>query len=215
MNYQRLLYLAYDIAATTFVYGRLTELFQGTRGIQTSGSSTTITAVTSGVGTFSWARVGDFLWVSLLGVLTRRKVATVVSPDEITVDTAIDLTNGSGAWHYRQYDQGTGADDGAVPVHFLDPETLQVKVDINAVGGGTNNIEVRIESRAREDVNAWDIVSTTVYAVAGGATSITIPVRDVNQNAILATSIRVGLRFDVDAGGAVSDIDVAVLGVAA
>lgn len=214
LNYQRLLYLAYDIAATTFVYGRLTELFQGRGGVSTSGSSVTINAVTSGVGTFSWARPGDFIWFWLAGVPTRRTVATVPSPDQITVNTAIDLSTPTAAWHYRLFDSGTGADDGAVPVHFLDTETLQVKVDVNAVGGATTNLLVQIEARAREDVNAWDVISTTSYALAGGATSFFIPVRDANQNAILPSSIRVGLRVDVDAGGAVTDIDVALLGAA-
>lgn len=215
LNYQRLLYQGYDIGALTFVYGKCSDLFQGRGGVSTSGSSVTINAVTAGVGTFGSLRVGDIIWFMVAQVFQRRVVATVPSPDQITVNTAIDLSVATAAWHYRQFDAGTGANDGAVAVHFLDPETLQVKVDINAVGGVTNNIIIQIEARAREDVDAWDVVSTTTYAVAGGATSFFIPVRDANQNAILPSAIRVGLRADVDAGGAVTDIDVAVLGAAA
>lgn len=213
LNYQRPLFLAYDIASNAFVYGKMSDLLlQGRAGVQTSGASVTINAVTAGVGAFSSLRPGDFVWFPLLQVLTRRRVATVPSPDQITVDSAIDLSTPTAAWHYRQFDGGAAANDGAVPVHFLDAETLCVKVDINAVGGGSTNIEVQIQARAREDVDGWDTIRTVVYPVASGPVNEIIPVRNTDQNAILASSVRVGLRYDVADGGAASDIDVALMG---
>ena len=140
-------YRSYDPGASV-VYGRLGRPdglpVRGKWGVQTSGSSTTVTA-TDGTP-FAPVTVGStivFLSPRPDGKIVRR-VTAKASPTSITVDSAVTLAAGT-AWFWVPFKSGTAATDGwhlvtdlsAITV-FVDVETLAsttVVATIQAGGG--------------------------------------------------------------------------------
>jgi len=142
-------YKNYDLDATTYKYGRFRDQIQGVGGVKTTGSSVTVNAVTSGIGTFSGVKVGDLIVFYRSDTLIDvRKIATKPSNDQITVDTAVNLDNsgaGFGAWFFQSFDIGTTSADGWLPVQkFGSKKGVRVVIaTLNAAGG----MDVSIESK--------------------------------------------------------------------
>jgi hypothetical protein len=89
--------------------------------IETSGSSTTVTAVTAGTLPFDSLGVGDLIFVQTSTTNTDiRVVAAKASGDSITVDVAVDWSAGSGfTFSWRDLVCGTTANDGWIDVSGL------------------------------------------------------------------------------------------------
>lgn len=113
----------YDIDGGTATYCRLEgsngdpyATFKSGRGrIETSGSSTTVTGVNAADDVFTGINVGDVIYVNLDGVSTFRVVTVFTSVDQVTVDSAIDLSSGY-TWSYKSLQCGTSTEDGWIDV---------------------------------------------------------------------------------------------------
>jgi hypothetical protein len=104
-------YYQYDLASSAYVYGRLLGRRQGLAAIETDGSSTTVTASVDGSAPFSAVEVGDPLEIHSDQTVTLRRVATKTDDDEITVDTALNIT-ATTAWYHNPFRSGTAVTDG-------------------------------------------------------------------------------------------------------
>lgn len=141
-------YRQYDLDSTSFKYGRLRRARPGQGGIKTSGSSTTVDAITAGIGTFASVTVGDILLIYDRETKYERKVASVVSPDQITVDSALNIDNsGAGvpSWYVMPFEIGTADTDGWQSCEHLVQESKKVRIEapaIQAAGG----LDIQIET---------------------------------------------------------------------
>jgi len=109
-------YREYDLDALTYKYGRLGDsqgfAVQGKWGAATSGSSTTVTSLATGYA-FGPANAGDtIIFRTPPDTTTIRKIATKVSPQEITVDTAVNLGTAGVAWEFVPFRIGATDADG-------------------------------------------------------------------------------------------------------
>lgn len=119
----KIVFQDYDIQSGTVVYPRLSAPRQGGGAIETSGSSTTVTAVVAGSLPFALLGVGDMIMIrGKDGVVSRRNITAKASGDSVTVNSAIDLTGG---FHFEWRDlDTTGA---GIDVTGMD--ALQVHLD--------------------------------------------------------------------------------------
>lgn len=144
---QRWFFRNYDNASTTLTYGKFRSVVQGYGGVQTVGASTTVTAVTASIGTFSPVQVGDTIvfWVAEAPLV--RRVTAKASNDSITVSSSVDLsalTGGYAAWYFWPFLSGTGAESGWIKVDDLISKTLYLQFTTVAATGG---IDVQIQTR--------------------------------------------------------------------
>lgn len=114
--------------------------------IETSGSSTTVTAETAGDAPFTNVAVGDLLYITIGQTVYTRRVATRTSATQITVDAAIDTTGS--AWSWWDASCGATSADGWVGMTGAWAASWEIDViTLNAtsigyqvqckVGGGT------------------------------------------------------------------------------
>lgn len=163
--------IQYDVAVEqpTFTYCSM----QGTRGdpwqepipvaipIETSGSSTTVTAVTATTGPFTNVEVGDQIFVRRGGgtdVTDQRLVVAKADADGITVDVAVDWSDGF-EFSYLDLVCGTSAADGWINVTSVD--TIQMAVTY--VAGDMTGLDVVWECK---DANPY-ASPTQVYPGPG------------------------------------------------
>lgn len=159
----------------------------GTSGanIKTSGSSTTVTEVTSGALPFGLLAVGDQIFVN--GNI--RYITAKASGASITVDSAINIENGGNGypftWNKRSC--GTGASDGWISVSGLSRYFLSFHLNqMNAT-----SIEAKWECRNSTD----DTNPVNVYP--GTLTSGVCPGGTVASNACSYTAAGQNTRTDV------------------
>lgn len=143
----------YDVASATKTYCAVTggtgqdPFGQATRvstTVETSGSSTTITAVTATSGPFTNVSVGDVLYFQVSGAYVRRTVVTNADNDTVTVDEAIDLSAGAGyTFSYKTPVCGTTAADGWISVEGYSVALMQV----NYLAGDLDTLDVSFECR--------------------------------------------------------------------
>jgi hypothetical protein len=122
--------IRYDLDAAALTYCRVTGVggdpYGGVRQvpgklIETSGSSTTVTAVTSGALPFADLGVDDVIFVRTSTTnVDMRVVAAKASGDSITIDTAADWSAGDG-FQFTWFDTtcGTTAADGWIDMSAL------------------------------------------------------------------------------------------------
>jgi len=174
----------YDVASTSYIYCTTSALKPGTANIETSGSSTTVTAVS---GTpFESLAVGDDIQVTLAGVATRRRLTAKASAISVTVDSAInlDVDNGYG-FQWNDVTCGTAATNGWIPVSGLRNKAVQINLDtINAA-----SIEWKIQGRVKGGATAADITNETSWTAAN-AQVVVIPEE--------LDAIRVGVKVTTD-----------------
>jgi len=150
----------------------------GLASISTVGSSTTWSSVTLGTNAFTGVNVGDLLTVQLkVGDQTQsitRFVATVVSNDQITVNSAANLSSGFffEYWHVKC---GTTATDGWLDVSAY-PEKHFI-FQANANGAGGTGIDWRIQCRDNsfdtQPVQVFPATAGTFQSFASGSSGIT------------------------------------------
>ena len=136
--------------------------------IETSGSSTTVTAETVGDAPFTSVVAGDLLLITYGNATYQRRVATWVSATEITVDTAINTTGATWSWYKAAC--GATAADGWIGATGAWAMTFQVAVTtINATTIGYS-VECRVGGLAAVALSASTIATatTTSYTIGAG-----------------------------------------------
>ena len=165
---------AKDITDTSYSYCKFAGMngdpFQpmlGTGRIETSGSSTTVTAETAGDAPFTSVSAGDFLLITYGGVTYQRLVTARASATEITVNAAINTTGATWAWQKAAC--GATAADGWIGATGAWAMTFQVAVTtINATTIGYS-VECRVGALAAVAVSASTIATATTAAYTIGA----------------------------------------------
>jgi hypothetical protein len=186
---QKWFYQDYDLDATTYKYGKLSDWRQGWGGFSTSGSSTTVTAATAGIGTFAPLAVGDKVRFLIASGWVERVVTAVASPDSITVSSAIDASGGFSAWNYRSRSIGTAITSG---LHSL-AGLVDVTLYVNWVTKAADSIVLSIET-----VNQGDQLAHRLYdEITLSAAGVVLPF-DIED---AVHQLRVGVKAGSSAAG--------------
>lgn len=178
---------SYNILSATYTYGRYLEQIQGGKAVSTSGSSTTVSATTSGDKPFTGVAAGADI-VFVVGDTTYvRKVATKVSDDEITVSTAITLT-ACVSWHFTPFLSGTAVTDGWLAVQKYESKQVSLRPTVLADASGCSiSVEVKGFGLDTSPVQIYtkDFVTGTLTPPLDGEV-VLIPE--------LAAAVRVGIK---------------------
>lgn len=159
----------YDLISTSYIYCKYTGLsgdpfgspMPGPGLIKTSGSSTTVTELTTGDNPFAQVAAGDILFISVGGAISTRLVATRVSAAEITVDSSITLTGNSWSWMKRSC--GTTISDGWVDAGgFYNVTFTRTITTINAT-----SIQTQAECRLNDNPTVATIIVTDSSTTTG------------------------------------------------
>lgn len=181
----------YDLNATTYTYCVTAGTSsQGVGAIQTSGSTTAVTAVS---GTpFDPLSVGDQIEVTVSGSVLRRSVTAKASGSAITVSSAIDLTGGY-PWKWRSVSCGTASTAGWIGVGPTYSKNVKFEILTEASTGG---VDLSIECRFPGDG------SNPIQIYFGNYTGTTAPTNgDVIPIMENCTDVRVGMKWHTaDAG---------------
>jgi hypothetical protein len=208
----------YDLDATSYTYlwttGEQGYILGRDRAIATrittSGSSTTVAAVTASSGPFDLVAAGDeicFLLPQGSGpspaagnVRTCRKVTARASADSITVNAAVDIgTNSTGGvpFTFRTFATGTAAGSGWFPVSSYTGVSVQLMVSQISV---TGQIEFKIQCRGGGVDNApVDVYAEgmTQYRTGGyNAAQVDNDTIIVHNGVVLFSECRVGALID-------------------
>jgi hypothetical protein len=206
--------IRYDLDAAALTYCRVTGVGGDPYGaarqvpgklIETSGSSTTVTAVTSGALPFADLGVDDIIFVRTSSTnVDMRVVAAKADGDGITVDTAVDWSAGDG-FQFTWYDTtcGTTAADGWIDMSALSGDKIiEISWDqgdlatgllweVQCQSGGLDPKPVKVYPGDSSDCGSGTLTSgQCLYAVANvGTTSA----RDKILIPEFETSCRVGI----------------------
>ena len=202
----------YDVASATMTYCTLRgraqspwlEPIQSNVPIETSGSSTTVTAVTAGTNPFSAIAVGDVLIVYHDNTTDVRLVVAKTDADEVTVDVAVDWSAGY-PFSWLQTTCGTTSTDGWLNVEGFevvqmtvqyeagDLDTLDVAWFCKEKGLGANAI--RVYPGPSSDCGDGSLSGTVcTFASTGQGLTVRVPHNAFSQ-------CRVGLKYGSSDGG--------------
>lgn len=204
----KLFFLNYDNTvggAVPYLYGRLSERFQGFFGIKTTGAAVIIDAVTPGSAPFAPIIVGDYIQFQVGEVWsTRRKVLTKPSQDQITISGAnVNLGAGITSWYFHKAPVPGSTDaDGGHSIEGYDRVWVEFEIPTLAATGG---VDYRIEVRGRAPGALWAPSASAPPATIATAQNKAIEVLE------LIGSVRVGLKGNTDAAGT-DDITVLLTG---
>jgi hypothetical protein len=120
----------YDLDSASYIFvattgqGDLVLSGPRTRAVKitTVGSSTTVSAATAtqapfqGIIAGATGGGGDFLYWNIAGLTTARVITAKADNDNVTVDTAIDLSANAQTFSWRRLTSGTTTADGWVPL---------------------------------------------------------------------------------------------------
>lgn len=159
------LFYDYDLDnATDYVYGTLTGLSATPFGspirvdvaIKTTGSSTSVTAVTAATSPFAAVAVNDVLAVRRGdGTTDLRRVTARADADNVTVDTAVDWSAGF-AFGYYDATYGTAGTSGWTPVAQATRLQLEWHVkQLNVTGGILVRVQCRTNTLDTQPVTVW------------------------------------------------------------
>lgn len=128
---------------------------QGRGGIETSGTSTSISATTASQAPFAAMGVGDIMYIRPGGGAAESitKVTTWTSPTAIVVADAYDIPTSIASWGWFHKISGQAATSGAVPLN-KSSKTLFV---IQVTTLGSTSLDFRLEGRSGSglDDNVW------------------------------------------------------------
>lgn len=147
-NYKAVFVTAYDIDTADPIFCVTTgqngspwaapRIGSGTGGnnIKTSGSSTTVTEVTTDSLPFTLLSVGDQIFVNG----NTRYITAKASGASITVNSAVNIENGGSGYPFtwNKVSCGTAITDGWIPVADAREVTVKIQVDQLNVTGGIN-----------------------------------------------------------------------------
>lgn len=182
---------AYDIDDTSYTYGRFGEWTEASPSrIETSGSSTTVTAVS---GTpFELIGVGDEIRVEISGVQTRRVVTAKASSVSITVNSAINLDiDGGYKFEWRDFQVGTAATDGWIATGLASAVDVHLIVTTLVSDSITFSVECRGDGDATDSKQVFTDSYTSATFPDNGAVVV------VGE---ICSSVRVGVKVGTDAG---------------
>lgn len=192
---QKSFYYQYDMASTSYTYGKIGEQVQGRAGIKTSGSSTTVTASVANAGPFDPVSVGDILEIYVGETLSIRKVTAKASGDSITINSAITIgAAGTAAWYFRQFVNGTAATDGWHSCYMYEGKAVKLEYPTVAAGGGIDvSIQVKHFGLSTEPVEIYTVNFPSSGTTPNAAAEVVIP-----EN---AAAVRVGVKGNSDFAG--------------
>lgn len=183
--------------------------------VVTSGSSTTVSALTAGEEPFANVAVGDELTFVGMGGLPLdtagneyRLVTARASADSITVNTAIDIGTTGRTFTYRKRACGTAATDGWFYTGGWQDFTVYVQADQSDAGGG---VDVALYCEAFSSASGQTRVFQKTYSSYGDPSG---------RDAVTVTNYwdrcRLGIRLltsdPSDAGAAIEKISASVRG---
>lgn len=125
----------------------------GGNNIKTSGSSTTVTEVTSGSLPFTLLAVGDQIFVNG----NTRYITAKASGASITVNSALNIENSGSGYPFTWNDVacGTAITDGWISVSDASEVTVKIQVDqLNATGGINAKIQCKDNN---QDITVYQI----------------------------------------------------------
>jgi hypothetical protein len=185
----------YDLNATSYIYCVTVE-GRGPDGqrITTSGSSTTVTAVTG--SPFALLGVGDDLVVNNSGTSERRRITAKASDASVTVNSAVDWSNGAAGFpfNFKNITCGTTDEDGWVSATNLTEKEVKVLIETEASSGG---VDFSIECRGTgEDDEPAQLVAFNKTGVTSPTFAEVVPIPE------RCDAIRVGMKWGTADGGA-------------
>lgn len=203
----------YDVASSSMTYCGLLgrsgnawlDPIVSSVPIETSGSSTTVTAVTAGSNPFTNLAVGDVIYVVRdNGVREIRLITAKASADQVTVDTAVNWSDGF-PFSWMNNTCGTGADDGWIHVGGWQTVELTVQYiagDLDTLDvtwfckeGALGSSDIRVYPGPSSDCGDGTLSGTVCqFASTGQGLSVKIP-----NNAF--AQCRVGLKYGTTDGG--------------
>jgi hypothetical protein len=204
---QRTFFHKNDLSATTYTYCVTVE-GRGPEGLRitTSGSSTTVTAV-SGLP-FATLDVGDDLLVNNTGTLTtdRARITAKASGASVTVAAAVNWSNGGNGFPFTFHDLTCGATDtdGWVPTAGMVDKGVMVLIELETGTGGVDfSIECKYSGEADEpsQLLAFNKTGTTSPTF-----SEVIPIPEQ------CAAIRVGMKWGTADGAGPDSISAYFLG---
>lgn len=219
----------YDLDASDLTYCVVTGVdgsafgapMTGPALVETSGSSTTVTAVTASTNPFAEVSVKDIIMAKPSPGLETVNVVTVTakaSADSITVDTAVDWSAGSGlVFQWLKVTCGTGAENGWIDVSGFSFYTMEVQYNQGDLDGFDVQWECRESAIGSLANKVWPPTTTTDTSVCGGGTLTTGFCRFTTPGATARlavgsefpwTECRVGIKFQsADASEATTDLE--------
>jgi len=175
-------YLNYDLDSASYKYGKITGHHPGFGGVIASGLNTTVDAIVGGSAPFAPVLVGDYVWFQYGGAVLKRRVVTKPTNDRITVDSVIDLYNGTTAWDFLPFRIGTTDEHG-----WLSTEGLArafVLFDFDTIADA---VDVSVEVRGRAPGEKPKPVFDASYAAG-------TPLRKALEITELVGSVRLGVK---------------------
>lgn len=159
----------YD-APTTLTYGKFSQEIVGRKPAATSGSSTTITAVTAGDAPFAGLAAGSELHVDRDGTHDVVYFTPGVDDDTGTVDTAVNWETGpqgsSGRhFRFRHFLSGTAATDGWIGNRGF--KSVKIQMIVHSFNAGS--VTFSIEGRNKFPQSAATVITTQVFTATGSA----------------------------------------------
>jgi hypothetical protein len=143
---RRTLFVNYDVASASAIYGLYSDLIASAKPLKTTGSSTTVSEVAAADDTFANFVIGDILAVTRPnGNVDLRRVTAIGSiPDSVTVDSAVNWDQTGGfPFSYRRFTVGTGANTGWFSVGSCDEKDLTLYVTTINATSITFNVQGR------------------------------------------------------------------------
>jgi hypothetical protein len=187
-------------STVSYSYCWTSDPIQGTGRVKTTGSSTTVTTVSS-VSAFGGMTTGDEIFAKVGQTLVRRTI-TPHSSTQITISSAADWSNGGigYAFQWRHRVCGYSDADGWQPVDSV--EGVAVKIDLGDGSGtaltATGGLDVSVECRLAGDDGAApaQVLSLNMTSVLKPTHSQVVPISET------CSSLRVGFKWGtVDTAG--------------
>lgn len=188
----------YDLDSSSYIYCYTLGKDGNVRGdwlpgngfIKTSGSSTTTVSNTTSGAALNGISVGDELMIVVSGRFVRRYVTAAASVDSITVNSAWDLSSGTG-YYVRHRTCSTAATAGWFRVSELNSFSVEFKIQQMDAA----SIDVLIQCRADDASGATNDVFTRNYTGTGG--DVYVAPSELGQ---LGDECRFGMRVNTDDG---------------
>jgi hypothetical protein len=205
----RVVLAKYDLDSATYIYCAMSDLKVGPGRIETSGSSSTVTAVSGTVAPYTDIAVGDEIVAS--GVLLSSPVTWTMtartSATSATADRAINLDVADGvAFRWRDLACGTADTDGWFPA----PVGANHLFITYRRGDLTGGVDYSVETRPRGTYGL--IAQRTTGTIATPATTSSTTVVSLAEG---TGSWRVGLKYNTadpsDSGANLDQVDIVLV----
>lgn len=186
------LFIAYNLASTSYIYGKFSPMLNARKFVKTTGSSTTVVEAATDDASWDEVDVGDQINVRRDGTVDTVYITAKASAASATVSASVNWDRTGGyPYQFRKFSSGTTASDGWVGAD-LASKAIHLQIDtLNA-----DSIDVSIEGRTR--AGAASQILTKNFTAATVASDLNsqepIPIsEDIEE-------IRVGFKLTNDTG---------------